>query len=169
MLTMKVRAEGTPTCPLPLWERERSGARRPFIVRGGSTRPMIVSREITQDPSGGSNPMKQFLAAALSFASLVGVPAMADNDSLDAAVGSAVGGGLGALLGNEAAGRNGAIVGGALGAATGAAVATQNDRRPRYDYPPRYYSYPPTYRSFPPGPPGPYFCPPGQAKKGRCN
>jgi hypothetical protein len=33
--------------PLPLWERvgvrERSGARRPFILRGGSTRPMIVS------------------------------------------------------------------------------------------------------------------------------
>ena len=111
--------------------------------------------------------MKQFLATALYFTSLVGVPAMADNDSLDAAVGSAVGGGLGALLGNEAAGRNGAIVGGALGAATGAAVATQNDRRPRYDYPPRYYSYPAPYRPYPPGPPR-HFCPPGQAKKGNC-
>jgi hypothetical protein len=47
-VTVKVRAEGAPTRPLPLWERvgvrERSGARRPFIVRGGSTRSMIVSR-----------------------------------------------------------------------------------------------------------------------------
>jgi len=111
--------------------------------------------------------MKRFLAAALSFASLIGVPAMADNDSLDAAVGSAVGGGLGAFVGNEMAGRNGAIVGGALGAATGAAVATQNDRRPPPDYPPRYYSYPAPYHPYPPGPPG-HFCPPGQAKKGRC-
>jgi len=38
--------------PLPLWERVgvrvRSGARRPFILRGGSTRPMIVSSCSTQ-------------------------------------------------------------------------------------------------------------------------
>ena len=91
--------------------------------------------------------------------------ALADTGSLDAAVGGAVGGGLGAYIGNEIGGQTGAIAGGAVGAAAGAAIATENDKesyhraRPAYRYPPTA----PYHR----GPPG-YFCPPGQAKKGRC-
>lgn len=104
--------------------------------------------------------MKRFLPVVFCFATLSSIPVMADNQSLDAALGGAIGGGLGAAVGNEVAGRNGAIVGGALGAATGAAVTTKDDRR--YPRP-----YQPAYRSYPPGPPG-RFCPPGQAKKGRC-
>ena len=44
--------------PLPLWERVgmrvRSGARRPFILRGGSTRPMIVSSSPRNPPGRAS-------------------------------------------------------------------------------------------------------------------
>ncbi len=72
-------------------------------------------------------------------------------------VGGAVGGGLGALVGNEVGGRNGAIVGGALGGAAGAAVTTQDQHKRTYGY----------ARPYGPVPPG-HFCPPGQAKKGRC-
>ena len=111
--------------------------------------------------------MKRYLVVAFFFTSLIATPVMAGDQSLDAAVGGAVGGGLGALIGNEVGGRNGAIVGGALGAAAGAAVATEDDRRhprrPSYGY--RQYQRP--YYYAPPGPPG-RFCPPGQAKKGRC-
>ena len=87
----------------------------------------------------------------------IAAPTFAGNQSVDAALGGAVGGGLGALVGNEIGGRNGAIVGGALGGAAGAAVATedQHKRSSRYARP---YGY------VPPG----HFCPPGQAKKGRC-
>jgi hypothetical protein len=111
--------------------------------------------------------MKRCMFVAFLFASLIATPVMAGDQSLDAAVGGAIGGGVGALIGNEVGGRDGAIVGGALGAAAGAAVATEDDRhyrsRPRYEY--RRYQRPHYY-----GPPGPPrgFCPPGQAKKGRC-
>jgi hypothetical protein len=85
-------------------------------------------------------------------------PTLAGSQSVDAAVGGAVGGGLGALVGNEVGGRNGAIVGGALGAATGAAVATDDDRRKSYGYGRPPYGY---------GPPRKH-CPPGLAMQGRC-
>ena len=89
----------------------------------------------------------------------ISTAALADSQSVDAALGGALGGGLGALVGNEVGGRNGAIVGGALGAAAGAAVATD-------DYPHRSHGYlaPRAYRYGAPY----YHCPPGQAKKGRC-
>jgi hypothetical protein len=89
--------------------------------------------------------------------------ALADDESLRAAVGGGVGGAAGAYVGSELAGRNGAIVGGALGAATGAAVATEgsdaDERSARHDT--RGHHHPHG------GHPG-RFCPPGQAKKGRC-
>ena len=84
-------------------------------------------------------------------------PTPAGSQSIDAALGGAVGGGLGALVGNEVGGRNGAIVGGALGGAAGAAVTTQDQHKRTYGY----------ARPYGPVPPG-HFCPPGQAKKGRC-
>lgn len=105
---------------------------------------------------------------------LAAMPAVAADPSVEAAIGGAVGGGVGAYLGNEVGGSTGAVVGGAVGAATGAAIATDgnNNYRPRYPAP--------AYQA-PPPPPAPYyydraypyrspgtFCPPGQAKKGRC-
>lgn len=96
-------------------------------------------------------------------AMLLGLPIQADEESWDAALGGALGGGLGAYLGHEVGGRDGAILGGALGGATGAAISTQgsaggargSDPVIRYDD-----RRPPGHST--------YFCPPGQAKKGRC-
>lgn len=90
--------------------------------------------------------------------------ANAGNSTLDAAIGGGVGGAAGAAIGNEVGGREGAIAGSALGAAVGTALNTggqipvtssqyetgYQDEEPRHGHP--------HYR----------FCPPGQAKKGRC-
>jgi hypothetical protein len=89
--------------------------------------------------------------------------ATAGDSTLDAAIGGGIGGAAGAVIGNEVGGRDGAIVGGAVGAAIGAAVTT--DSGPRKASTPRQpqsgdYHSPATH-------PG-RFCPPGQAKKGRC-
>ncbi len=107
----------------------------------------------------------KYVALTLFAATLCSPLAMAGSDSVDAAIGGAVGGGLGAYVGSELGGRQGAVIGGALGGATGAAVTTTpRHREPEYvpyDPPPprRYYQEPP---------PRGNFCPPGQAKKGRC-
>ena len=95
--------------------------------------------------------------------------AHADSSTLDAAIGGGIGGAAGAAIGNEVGGRDGAIVGGALGGAVGAAVNTDKEKyystpvsAPDYNnvryYDRREYDRPPASR----------FCPPGQAKKGRC-
>jgi hypothetical protein len=98
----------------------------------------------------------------LSF-TLTSASAIADNSTLDAAIGGGIGGAAGAAIGNEIGGRDGAIVGGALGGAAGAAVNTDenndhsdSDKRSSYRSGPRYVH------------PASRFCPPGQAKKGRC-
>jgi hypothetical protein len=103
--------------------------------------------------------MHRVFLLVIGAALLVGGSAAVADESLDAAVGGALGGGLGALVGNELGGRDGAIVGGALGAAAGAAVTTDDDRDYRYAprYEDRYYQGPPAR-----------FCPPGHAKKGWC-
>lgn len=95
--------------------------------------------------------------------------ANADNSTVDAAIGGGLGGATGAAIGNEVSGRNGAILGGALGAALGTAITTDPDKRhreTRYVEQPRRYEYhehdPETVY------PRSTFCPPGQAKKGRC-
>lgn len=100
----------------------------------------------------------------LALACLAGGTAWAGNQSLDAAVGGALGGGLGALVGNEVGGRTGAIVGGGLGAAAGAAIATDDEDGPRYARP-RYDEGPPAGGWYGPGRKG---CPPGLAMQGRC-
>lgn len=100
-------------------------------------------------------------------AALTAVPALADRDTLDAAIGGGLGGAAGAAIGNEIGGRNGAILGGAAGAAGGAAISTDRrddyygDRR-RYD--PRYDDR----RYYRDRAPRGGFCPPGLAKQGRC-
>jgi hypothetical protein len=124
--------------------------------------------------------MKRTLTTLLLSLSLTAAPAFADDYSGRAAVGGAVGGALGAYLGAEVDGRTGAIVGGGLGAAAGTAIATDGYREPRryrtypyyrhdgdryyrdryrYDYRPRLHNRHPHHGRF---------CPPGQAKKGRC-
>jgi hypothetical protein len=111
--------------------------------------------------------MKRHLVAALAVLSLSSAPAIAENESLNAALGGALGGGLGALVGNELGGRSGAIVGGALGAATVTAVTTNE---PRHDHRGGYYREPYAVGYYERDHRGPHrsFCPPGQAKKGLC-
>lgn len=88
----------------------------------------------------------------------------ADNSTLDAAIGAGVGAAAGAAIGNEMGGRDGAILGGALGGGVGAAVATDEETHnksidTKTNYSSRKYKYKHN---------GSHFCPPGQAKKGRC-
>lgn len=95
---------------------------------------------------------------------LASTTAVADSSTLDAAIGGGLGGAAGAAIGNELGGRDGAIIGGAIGGGVGAAVTTPDD-----DSKARKVNYEPAYRSYGPhGHPTYRFCPPGQAKKGRC-
>ena len=94
---------------------------------------------------------------------LLAVEANADNSTLDAAIGGGIGGAAGAAIGNEVGGRDGAIIGGALGGGIGAAVAT--DKEPDHAHTRETHYEKARPRS---SEPVNYFCPPGQAKKGRC-
>ena len=94
---------------------------------------------------------------------LMVVEANADS-TLDAAIGGGIGGAAGAAIGNEIGGRDGAIVGGGLGGAIGAAVNTDDDSRHTKSYRKTNYESSQPHS----GSSGSYFCPPGQAKKGRC-
>jgi len=89
----------------------------------------------------------------------------ADSSTIDAAIGGGLGGATGAVIGNEVGGRDGAIVGGALGAAVGVAVTTDDDKhqatsRSYVQHEEVHYRSEPSHYD--------HFCPPGQAKKGRC-
>ncbi|MCL7751410.1 hypothetical protein LV475_07345 [Guyparkeria hydrothermalis] len=84
----------------------------------------------------------------------------------DAAIGGAIGGALGGVVGAEVGGREGAIVGSGIGAAVGTGVTTRNSRDDRYyrdDGHHERHRYRETH-----GHGHGHFCPPGQAKKGRC-
>ena len=94
---------------------------------------------------------------------LMVVEANADSSTLDAAIGGGIGGAAGAAIGNEVGGRDGAIVGGALGGAIGAAVNTDDESRYAMHRKTYYKSSHPSDEH-----PSSIFCPPGQAKKGRC-
>ena len=89
---------------------------------------------------------------------------LADSSTLDAAIGGGLGGAAGAAIGNELGGRDGAIVGGAIGGGVGAAVTTPESKHKQGGK----YRYSTPYRTGPGGHPHYRFCPPGQAKKGRC-
>lgn len=86
--------------------------------------------------------------------------AFADSSTWDAAIGGGLGGAAGAAIGNEIGGRDGAIIGGAIGGGVGAAVATDEDKHHEAWRHREHVEYrrQPAY----------HFCPPGQAKKGRC-
>ena len=96
---------------------------------------------------------------------LAAAHASAGDSTLDAAIGGGLGGAAGAAIGNEVGGRDGAIIGGAIGGAAGAAVTTRpNSGSGGHAPQPSHTHHPasaPAYRSD-------GFCPPGQAKKGRC-
>ncbi|KTG16210.1 MULTISPECIES: glycine zipper domain-containing protein [unclassified Guyparkeria] len=81
----------------------------------------------------------------------------------DAAIGGAIGGALGGVVGAEVGGREGAIVGSGIGAAVGTGVSTRDhDDHGDYRYRERH-RHEIQHNSHPSR-----FCPPGQAKKGRC-
>ena len=85
------------------------------------------------------------------------------------AIGGAVGGAAGAVIGEAVRGREGAIIGGALGGGVGAAAGYDNERdgrraRDGARYEERGYYYEDGRRRYRDSD----FCPPGQAKKGRC-
>ena len=102
--------------------------------------------------------------------------------TLDAAIGGGIGGAAGAAIGNEIGGRDGAIIGGALGGAVGAAVNTNDEPRHtthrktyyRDGYPQHVHAHRVYHKTHHRGGHPQYayprsrFCPPGQAKKGRC-
>lgn len=122
--------------------------------------------------------MNRAIATALLTLTLT-TAAAADDLTGRAVIGGGLGGALGAFVGSELGGRSGAIVGSAIGGATGTAIATQGYERRRAvrvrEVHPavveRYYDFDDDYdyghRHYHHHHPG-YFCPPGQAKKGRC-
>ena len=97
---------------------------------------------------------------------LVAINVNADSSTLDAAIGGGIGGAAGAAIGNEIGGRDAAILGGALGGAIGTAVNT-NDKPRQKSRENTYYRSEDNYRHEH-GYKKSRFCPPGQAKKGRC-
>ena len=100
------------------------------------------------------------MAISVSAATMVN----AGNSTVDAAIGGGIGGAAGAAIGNEVGGREGAIAGSALGAAVGTAINTGGQ------VPTGSSLNEPYYQDDEPrgGHPHYRFCPPGQAKKGRC-
>lgn len=107
----------------------------------------------------------RLLASALLALSFAG----AAHAGGSTALGGGVGGAAGALIGEAVGGREGAIIGGALGGGVGAAVGYDNERdgrrhRDGVRYEERSYHHEDGRRYHR----GSDFCPPGQAKKGRC-
>lgn len=100
--------------------------------------------------------------ALLLFAT---TPVLAEDLTVDAAIGGAVGGAIGGAIGAEVGGRDGAIVGAGIGAATGAAINTRDHAEGDGHAVDHDVRRPVTGHSHPHGN---TFCPPGQAKKGRC-
>ncbi len=76
--------------------------------------------------------MKKILQAVVLVVALPATAAVADEQSVRAAVGGGLAGALGGYLGSELGGRSGAIVGSGLAAALGSAVATDGFDDARY-------------------------------------
>lgn len=113
--------------------------------------------------------MNRSAVLTLIIAALSCGPALAGNQTTDAAIGGAIGGATGALIGSQVGGREGAVVGSAVGAATGTAIATDGDE-PRHEHVREVehvevveHHYEHHHERYHGG-----FCPPGLAKKGRC-
>ena len=86
-----------------------------------------------------------------------------DNSTLDAAIGGGLGGAAGAAIGNELGGVT--VQSSAAPSAVGLAAVTTGAYSPKKSSSHRetveYHRYPESEPSY-------HFCPPGQAKKGRC-
>lgn len=113
--------------------------------------------------------MKKYLIPSASvtvLAALLQSAAWAGSLTTDAAVGGAIGGALGGAVGAELGGREGAVIGAGVGAAAGTAINTRDHQEPtrHYDDRPVYHEEHHHYDDRSKG----KFCPPGQAKKGRC-
>ncbi|NBC14997.1 MAG: hypothetical protein GVY09_17000 [Gammaproteobacteria bacterium] len=84
--------------------------------------------------------MKKAFQALVLLVALPATSALADDQSIRAAVGGGLAGAVGGYLGSELGGRSGAILGSGLGAALGSAVATDGYEDRRY-YRDRKYRY----------------------------
>jgi hypothetical protein len=84
--------------------------------------------------------MKKAFQALVLVAALPATAAVADDQSVRAAVGGGLAGAVGGYLGSELGGRSGAILGSGLAAALGSAVATEGFGDRRY-YRGREYRY----------------------------
>ena len=112
--------------------------------------------------------MKMLPALALALLPTLSAPLFAGDLTTDAAIGGAIGGALGGALGAELGGREGAIIGAGVGAAAGTAISTKkHDREPEVRYVERRRDNRVYIIEDHRGRRG-NFCPPGQAKKGRC-
>jgi len=100
-----------------------------------------------------------YLLSAIALAFAINANAE-DSSTLDAAIGGGIGGAVGAAIGNEVGGRDAAIIGGGIGGAVGTAINTDGDNTSgeHREYKERYDDHHDDD----------HFCPPGQAKKGRC-
>ena len=108
--------------------------------------------------------MLKNIALALIVCVTSGV-ALADGQKLEAAIGGGAGGALGAVVGSELGDRKGAIIGAAIGAGVGAAIATDGgDKSHAQSGTSVEVKVGTSGSSHSQG----HFCPPGQAKKGRC-
>lgn len=85
--------------------------------------------------------MKNAFPAVVLALALPAASAIADDQSLRAAVGGGLAGAVGGYLGSELGGRSGAILGSGLGAALGSAVATEGYDDRGYSYYGREYRY----------------------------
>ena len=112
--------------------------------------------------------MKALRIIGLTLLPLVSQPLLATDLTTEAAIGGAIGGALGGALGAELGGREGAIIGAGVGAAAGTAIATKDEAptRRHVEEPRRVEER--VYIIEKRGRGRGSFCPPGQAKKGRC-
>ncbi|MFT3930165.1 MAG: YMGG-like glycine zipper-containing protein [Spongiibacteraceae bacterium] len=109
--------------------------------------------------------MKILRIAVIAWLPVVAQSGWCGDLTTDAAIGGAIGGAVGGAVGAQVGGREGAVVGAGIGGAAGAAIATQGDKDPRNDRDDRYREhYDDDHHHSHPS----HFCPPGQAKKGRC-
>ena len=109
--------------------------------------------------------MKALQIIGLSLLASFSQPLWAADLTKEAAIGGAIGGALGGAIGAEVGGREGAIIGAGVGAAAGVAIATDDQQSGPQDRNPEPRRVEIEIRDE--SPKG-GFCPPGQAKKGRC-
>lgn len=107
----------------------------------------------------------RYLLTAFALAFTINANAE-DSSTLDAAIGGGIGGAVGAAIGNEVGGRDAAIIGGGIGGAVGTAINTNDGYTSNEDH--KHYDRQNDKHYDRNDHNDGHFCPPGQAKKGRC-